>query len=74
MARIKIEDLQPLEELTDDQLSDVVGGITSLGTLSYDAWMPSATTSYDAWMPSLTTTSYDAWMPSKTAAYDAWMP
>lgn len=73
MARIKIEDLQPLEELTDDQLGDVVGGVISFGSIAYDAWMPSSTTAYDAWMPNRTA-AYDAWMPSKTAAYDAWMP
>ena len=62
MARIKIDDLQPLEELTDDQLGDVVGGITRFGSIAYDAWMPSSIT------------AYDAWMPSKIAAYDAWVP
>jgi hypothetical protein len=62
VARIKIDDLQPLEELTDDQLGDVVGGITRFGSIAYDAWMPSSIT------------AYDAWMPSKIAAYDAWVP
>jgi len=73
VARIKIEDLQPLEELTDDQLNGVVGGVISFGSIAYDAWMPSSTTAYDAWIPSRTA-AYDAWMPSKTVSYDAWMP
>lgn len=71
MARIKIEDLEPLKELTDDQLGEVVGGLTSYPKLSYDAWTPTSLVTYDAWTPS--SVSYDAWMPSSTT-YDAWTP
>lgn len=70
MARIRIEDLEPIEELTDEELSSVAGGITLSGfTVMYDAWNPvgiKSTTAYDAWLPSgmnQTTLGYDAWAP-----------
>lgn len=64
MPRIKIEDLEPLEELTDDQLGGIMGGFSlDGGGTMYDAWNP--TNSY-----STTTTLYD---PTMTM-YDAWMP
>lgn len=67
MARIRIEDLEPLQELTDEQLGSAVGGVSLSTTTLYDAWTPSSytTTLYDAWTPSSysTSTMYDAWMP-----------
>lgn len=73
MPRIKIEDLEPLQELTDDMLDDVVGGFGTFASATYDAWMPGSTTMYDAWMPE-STTMYDAWTPGSTTMYDAWTP
>ena len=68
MAKIKIKDLDPIEELTDEMMGDIHGGITltKLGLTSFDAWDPGAERNL----------SVNTSLISKSAlaGFDAWVP
>lgn len=63
MARIRIEDIEPIEELSDDELGEVVGGFSLYGggSTMYDAWTPTDGSMLQD--PMLSSTMYDAWVP-----------
>lgn len=62
MANIKITDLEPMDELSDDELGEVVGGFSLMDSSTmYDAWTPTTTSSFQLKDPSYT--MYDAWHP-----------
>ena len=62
MANIRIEDLEPMDELSDDELGEVVGGVSLMDSSTmYDAWTPTTTSSFQLKDPTMT--MYDAWLP-----------
>jgi len=64
MASIKINDLDPVEELTDELLESIHGGISlnmTFGKAAFDAWDPSARSSTLTGMVSRAI--FDAWVP-----------